>query len=715
MNKFKSVKAKLTLSTILCFVVGMLMILVILFLYLQSAFNHNAEALFAEQGSKYASMIKDKFENPVSFLSGVCSIAEAQMKSGNTDREALQELLLRAFDQYLISEGTAFMLEPNVYDGKDSEYIATDYGTKITGRISYYYYRENGKTLFLPQTEDDEQEFVQPYYLTSKERKKPTFSEPYLYTVGGNTAFMITASYPLLSDSGDVLGIMTVDLYLDSIHNSLSSEKIYDTGYIVVISEAGKILYSPDLHTVGQDVHEAGIQYELPESGEMVRYSRGSSMINGKPCLVATVPMQLDLADSSFYISVVAPESEVHAVYRNILWILIAITLLVGLAIIIVIRIVVGRILLPLNTMMSFLKPIGETGNLIFSDEEWSRAQATATSQDEISRSLSAIVKMLQQFAYYGQCLQAVAAHDLTIQVIPLSEEDTCGVALRAMVETLNSIFFDIRGSASQVADGSQQIDHASRALATGAGEQAEAIEQFTNIISDIRKMADNNAEIATETLDFVQKFGQMMKNCTDDMEQMLSAMRTIGEKSNDISTVIRVIDDIAFQTNILALNAAVEAARAGQHGRGFAVVAGEVRVLSGKSAAAAKETAALIESSSLSVAEGNGIVAKVNESLMSTNSIVDKNVEAIRRLHAASLKQSESMAQITLAIRQISLVVQSNSRTAEETATASEDMSAQSSMLDSAVSSFLLEQRYGPAEEKAMGQRASEISLRTI
>ena len=692
MNKLKSVKSQITLSTIVCFIAGMLVILIILFFYLQSAFTSNVEDLFAEQGNKYASMIKDRFENPVSFLSGICSIAEAQIESGNTDREALQQFIFRAFDKYQISEGTAFMLEPDVYDGRDSEYIATDYGTKITGRISYYYYRENGQTLFLPQTEDDEMEFVQPYYLTSKALKKPTFSEPYLYTVGGNTAFMITASYPLLSDNNDVLGIMTVDLYLDSIHESLSNEKIYDTGYIVVISEAGKILYSPDLSTVGQDARGAGIQYDLPSPGEPVRYSSVNSLLNGKPSLAATVPVELDLADSRFYVSVVAPENEVHAVYHKLLLIIFAITLLVGLAIVLVIRIAVGRILRPLNTMMDFLKPIGETGNLIFTDDEWAAAQAIATRHDEISQSLSAIIKMLKQFAYYGRCLQAVAAHDLTIKVIPLSEKDTCGVALRAMLDTLNTLFSDIRISASQVAHGSRQIDQASQSLATGAGEQAEAIEQFTAVISEIQKMADNNAETATETLALVQESGQMMGNCTDAMEQMLSAMRIIGEKSDNISKVIKVIEDIAFQTNILALNAAVEAARAGQHGKGFAVVADEVRSLSAKSAAAAKETATLIESSSLSVAEGSGIVSKVNENLLSANAIADKNSEAVWRLHAASLKQSESMAQITAAIHQISLVVQANSQTARETAASSEGMSSQSSMLDSAVSLFKLD-----------------------
>jgi methyl-accepting chemotaxis protein len=363
-----------------------------------------------------------------------------------------------------------------------------------------------------------------------------------------------------------------------------------------------------------------------------------------------------------------------------------------GLVVALVLAIYIARIIgKPLRLMLGFLQQVGETGNLEFSEEEWRNMRTAMVFKDEIGMSISAFVKMLEQFVYYGKCLTTVASRDMTVKVNLLSEKDTCGNSLKQMLDNLNESFGEVNISASQVASGAEQVAQASQNLAIGASEQAATIEEFSATVTEIQTMADENTKTSTVTLDDVREAGRLMDECTTEMDNMLNAMQDIDEKSQSISRVIKVIDDIAFQTNILALNAAVEAARAGQHGKGFAVVADEVRSLASKSADAAKETAALIESSSQSVEMGNNIVEKVNGSLRAVGDISVKNATSIETLYNSSRRQSDAMAEVTVAITQLSGVVQSNSATSEETAASAQEMSSQASLLNDIVARFKL------------------------
>jgi methyl-accepting chemotaxis protein len=677
--------------TILCFLVGMLVILLTLFFYLRAAFGAVTEDTFRKQAGEYANMIRNQFENPVSFLSGLASVAEAQIASGDTDRVALQRLILRAFDEYEISEGTAFMMEPNAYDGQDAEYAGTNYGTEKSGRISYYYYRDNGRTAYRPKTDENDQEFVQAYYTLPKERKRAVFSDPYLYTINDSTAFMITASQPMIDDVGKVLGVITVDMYLDSIYEALSSEKIYETGYIVITTETGKVLYSPNLDDVGKDAAAVGLAYELPSDGDDVRYSEAASAVNGKPSVVATKSVSLGLADGGFYVSIVAPESEANAAYLTLLILMAVIFAIVGLLMALAVNFAMGRALRPLTMMMRFLKQVGETGNLALTDAEWEAVRDTAARRDEVGQSLAAFVKMMEHLLYCDKALRSVAGRDLTVEIETLSDRDTIGLSLRAMVENLNEMFGEINLSADQVSDGSQQIANGAQSLAQGATEQADSVEQLSASISEVTESI-NEVAVSTKNL---SELGAGIKvkaeQGTDQMNEMVGAVREISEASHSINGVIKIIDDIAFQTNILALNAAVEAARAGQYGKGFAVVAEEVRNLAAKSAEAAKNTSNLIENSVNKAELGVEIAGKTSESL---GEIVDGVIDSSKIIEKIAFdmgKQSDIVKQIDANVEQITQVVRMNTATAEESAAASEELSSQSAVLGSLIGRFNL------------------------
>lgn len=334
-------------------------------------------------------------------------------------------------------------------------------------------------------------------------------------------------------------------------------------------------------------------------------------------------------------------------------------------------------------------------------------------SNDEFGVLLDDLQKVVDNIREDADNAVAMADGDLTIEVHPKCSEDIMANALKKLLEGNQYGIGNTRDAASQVATSSSEVAHASEALAQGSTEQASAIEQITASIAAVAEKTKENAVQANEATGLMEQAIEEVKKGNVEMQDMIAAMEAINKASEGISKIIKVIDDIAFQTNILALNATVEAARAGEAGKGFAVVAEEVRNLAEKSASAASETAEMIEDSIQKVQVGTKIASGTAVALEEITEVVKKSEKIITEIAAASNYQATAIVQIEQAIEQVSQVVQTNSATSEECAASSQELLSQAERVRELLSVYKLKNDSYVSMSTGMSQRYSSTADR--
>lgn len=261
--------------------------------------------------------------------------------------------------------------------------------------------------------------------------------------------------------------------------------------------------------------------------------------------------------------------------------------------------------------------------------------------------------------------------------------------SLEAILESLNTTFSEIGKAATQISEASAQVASGAAVLSENATSEAATIEELSASIDEILENTNENAENAKNAADLTNQAKNQVDIGSDRMKAMMIAVENIEKSSNEIAKIIKVIDDIAFQTNILALNAAVEAARAGAAGKGFAVVADEVRNLAIRSSEAAKTTNDLIVASISDIREGSTHSKETSEAINSIAEMVEKINTLMGNIAQSSAEQASAISQISAGMDNITISVQTTSATAEESAATSEELSSQAVATQNMISKF--------------------------